>query len=157
IHSVVFGPEGKAISGGGNGTIHLWDLKTGKNAGLFEGHTTEVRNVAYSDRARLAATCGKDQSIGLWDLETGKEVRRIPSGKTGSHIDTSISFSPDGKRLLLAGVDLSLRILDVETGRILQQIHNANAFCASFSPDGNRIVSGGDLDHIVRIWNAATG
>ena len=70
--------------------------------------------------------------------------------------DTMVGWSPDGTRLLLAGVDLSLRILDVQTGRILKQIDNANAYCAAFSPDGKRIVSGGQ-DKTVSVWDVETG
>jgi WD40 repeat protein len=155
---VAFGPAGKAISGGGSdGTMYLWDWNTGKNLGAFAGHTVSVRNVACSDRAKLAATCGNDRSIRLWDLETGKEVRRLPSGRSRTHFDTDLCFSPDGKRLLLACIDGSLRILDVQTGKQVQQIHSAKAFCCAFSPDGQRIVSGSCFDPYVRVWDAATG
>ena len=157
VCGVAFGPDGTAISGGSDGNVYLWDLNTSKNLGVFAGHIPWVRNVAYSDQAKLAATCGQDQSIRLWNLETGKEIRKLPTGKTGRHIDMAVCFSPDGKRLLLAGVDMSLRILDVATGKELMQIKNANAFCAAFSPDGKRIVSGGCFDYIVRVWDAATG
>src|SRR5205085_2416720 len=71
LFSVAFGPDGKALSAGCDQTMRLWDLNTGKNEGVFTGHTDRVRIVAYSGKAKLAATSSMDQSIRLWDLETG--------------------------------------------------------------------------------------
>src|SRR4051812_2246844 len=118
VNGVAFGPEGRTISGGVDRTMRLWDLKTGKQAGVFAGHTEGVRNVAYSEKARLAATCSWDRSIRLWDLETGKAVRTL----TG-HTDVvpSVCFSPDGKRLLSSSFDGTLRIWDVQTGKELKR------------------------------------
>jgi WD40 repeat protein len=132
----------------------MWDLNTGKNAGVFTGHTDQVYPVAYSDKAKLAATGSKDQSIRLWNLETGKEVRQL-TGHT--HYVDSVCFSSDGKRLLSSGHDGTLRIWDVESGKELQRIPNANAYCAAFSPDCNRLVSGSFHDSTVCVWDATTG
>jgi hypothetical protein len=68
VSSVAFGPEGQAISGDFYGTMHLWDLKTGKTIRIFVCHeypdakAKEARGlpvrVAYNEKAKLAATCG---------------------------------------------------------------------------------------------------
>ena len=148
---VAFGPEGKAISGGWDNTMHLWDLTTGKKGCVFTGHTVYVYKVAYSDKAKLAATSCGGASIRLWDLETGQEVRRLSGGK-------GVCFSPDGKRLLSWGYDDALRLWDVESGKELKRIPTPKpqGSCAALSPDGKRIVSG-SLDGTVRVWDAATG
>jgi WD40 repeat protein len=70
----------------------------------------------------------------------------------------SVSFAPDGKRLLSAGAhDGTLRLWDVETGKELKRIDGANAYWATLSPDGKRIVSAGYTDGIVRLWDAESG
>ncbi|MBQ2097815.1 MAG: PD40 domain-containing protein, partial [Bacteroidales bacterium] len=72
---------------------------------------------------------------------------------------TSASFSPDGRYIVSASVDRTVRIWDAKTG---QQVgnplegHTAYVNSASFSPDGRYIVSA-SYDKTVRIWDAKTG
>ena len=153
---VVFGPEGRAISGGTDGTVRVWDLQTGKQAAVLTGHTSVVRFVAYSDKAKVAATSSYDGSIRLWNLETGKEVRTLAEHRGPDDL-MSLCISPDGKYLLAPAVDLSLRLVEVATGKEIKRIKTAHAYCAAFSPDGKRIVSGGYVDNTVGVWDIETG
>jgi WD40 repeat protein len=155
VFSVAFGPEGKALSGGSDRTMQLWDLQTGKRAGVFTGHQDRVRGVAYSARARLAATASADRSVRLWDLEAGKEVRKL-TGHT-EQVE-QVSFSADGRRLLSASYDHTVRVWDVATGKELKRLSVPEGLCGAFSPDGKRIVTGGIRDHPnVCVWDAETG
>lgn len=167
---VAFGPDGKALCGsadpeewafrgsGYGGYLSLWDPDTGKCVLKSHVHPNDVRDAAYSDKAKLAATCGTyDSPIRLWDLRTGKQAREVQPSAT--HKALSVCFSPDGKRLLAAVGDGTLRIWDVTTGKELKKIttsHEPFPTCAAFSPDGKRIVSGGH-DAVVRLWDARSG
>ena len=69
------------------------------------------------------------------------------------------SFSPDGKRIVSASNDWTVRIWDAQTGQQIGQPlegHTNNVNSSSFSPDGKRIVSASN-DETVRIWDAQTG
>ena len=72
----------------------------------------------------------------------------------------SVSFSPDGKRIVSGSGDETIRIWDATTGKVLDTLegHTDDVTSASFSPDGKRIVSGSSsLDNTIRIWDATTG
>jgi WD40 repeat protein len=155
---VAFGPPGRALSGGGDGTLKLWNLETGETTGVFTCHANPRVDasvvVAYSEKAGLAATSGNGLPICLRALETGKLVRTIATIGNGFH---NVCFSADGKRLA-ACPDAKPRIFAVETGDELLQIDGAAVLSLAFSPDGKRLVTGGDWgDCTVRVWNAKTG
>ena len=70
-----------------------------------------------------------------------------------------ISISPDGRRIVTAQFDGSLRLWSPETGQPIGSPltgHQGPVEVVYFSPDGHRIASGGD-DKTVRLWNADTG
>ena len=55
----------------------------------------------------------------------------------------SVAFSPDSKKIATAGADRTIRIFEVETGKLLTQIedHADWIFAVAFSPDGKRLAS----------------
>jgi WD40 repeat protein len=65
----------------------------------------------------------------------------------------SVFFSPDGKRIVSASDDQSVRIWDVEKGRQIECLNEGHF--ASFSPDGKRIVLA-SKDYTIRIWDVET-
>jgi WD40 repeat protein len=67
----------------------------------------------------------------------------------------SVSFSPDGKKLLSAGSMNHLAIVwNAESGKELRVLsgHTRWIESAAFSPDGKKVVTGSG-DRTVRIWD----
>jgi hypothetical protein len=70
-----------------------------------------------------------------------------------------VAYSPDGKRIVSASADSTLKVWDVLTGQALLSLkgHSGHVHGVAFSPDGNRIVSaGGELERPgeVKVWSA---
>ena len=55
----------------------------------------------------------------------------------------AVAFSPDSKKIATAGADRTIRVFEVETGKLLTQIedHADWIFGIAFSPDGKRLAS----------------
>jgi WD40 repeat protein len=69
-----------------------------------------------------------------------------------------VHFTADGRRLLSAGHDGTLRLWDVSTGQCLRTFegHEGAVTSACLSADDRRALSGG-LDRSVRLWDLETG
>jgi len=85
--------------------------------------------------------------------EAGEMVLRGHDG-----IVVSVSFSPDGTRIVTASQDTTARVWDTATGQELVVLHGGKVVVrsAAFSPDGTRVVTASQ-DGVVRLWNVATG
>ena len=68
----------------------------------------------------------------------------------------SVSFSPNGKRIVSGGADGTVRLWDVETGSILKTLtgHTGSIESVSFSPDGKMLASG-SVDGTILLWDTS--
>jgi RNA polymerase sigma factor (sigma-70 family) len=106
------------------------------------------------------AACGTFRNIHLWDLTTGEELRRFETSGADKVLKQvyGLVFSRNGKRLLAANGDGTVRLFDGETLRELRRFpgHTGPVFSVAFSRDGTWAVSAG-IDGAVRIWDVGTG
>ena len=151
VSSVAFSPDGERIfSTGQDGTIKVWELGHDHTAPLIlEGHNS----IAFSPDGTQFVTSGKN--ITIWYTVTGKQMMRI------NHAGGCTSFSPSGEHIISTDsrTDANgIKVWDAITGKELLMLsgHEATIWSMSYSPDGTRIVSGGE-DKTIRMWDAATG
>ena len=155
VRCVAFSPDGHRLATASNdGTVKLWDAKTGAELRTFLGHTDYVLSVAFSPDGRRLASSG-DKTVRLWDAETGAEIRAI---RAHTSFVWSVAFSPDGRRLASCSEDQTVKLWDAETGAELHKFTGFTNWAKNvvFSPDGLRLASA-DLNGLVKLWDCQTG
>lgn len=155
VNSVAFLRDGKTVaSAGGDNSIKLWDIETGRQVKSLTGHTRYVLSVAVSRNGTLVSG-GLDNTINLWNVETGQLIRSL-QGHTS--VIYSVAFSPDGKTVASGSGDNTIRLWNAESGVQIRSLegHTDQVFSVIFSPDGKTVASG-SIDGTVKLWDVETG
>jgi WD40 repeat protein len=133
--SLAFSPDGKFLLTDGVKGKSLWDVATGqkirapkkasRQAGIdpmnfIEGMELNVEGIgaAFSPDGRLAAR-GHGQIIKIWNVASGQDVLQLV-GHTGAI--RSLVFSPDGRFIVSAGGDGTIRMWNLGTGKELASL-----------------------------------
>jgi WD40 repeat protein len=52
--------------------VRVWDVSTGKELNVLNGHTESVNSVAFSTDGTYIVSGSSDNSVRVWDASTGK-------------------------------------------------------------------------------------
>ncbi len=159
VTTVAFSPDGSQIvSGSTDGTLILWDAKSGKPIGEpLRRHTEQVNSVAFGPDGSQFVSGYADATLILW-YERGKPVGETMRGHTTGSV-RSVAFSPDGSRIVSGAEDKTLILWDVQNCKSISEPlrgHKDIVRSVAFSPDGSRIISG-SLDGTLILWDAKSG
>lgn len=89
------------------------------------------------------------KGIASWTLETKRHRSYL----------SVMSASPDAKFLATGGIDGTIRIWDLETGKLSRALvgHGSYVYGLSWSPDGNVLTSSGSYDYTAKVWDVKSG
>src|SRR5262249_49242879 len=124
VHCLAFSADGKSLfTGSADQTLRRWDVATGRELAVFEGHRREVRAAAVTADGKTAATFSGDGTVRVWDVATAKEIGKWEASDTriDERLDfpRSLAFADGGKKLLLLS-DRSTLVWDAATGQELR-------------------------------------
>ena len=95
----------------------------------------------------------------VFELNATAQLPRLvlPLGHT--HKITVAAFNPAGNKVVTGSEDKTLKIWDVQTGRLLSDLkgHVGDIHHVAYNLQGDRIISTAELDSSAILWNALTG
>jgi WD40 repeat protein len=148
----------RVASGGKDGVIQVWDLRSGRSVGpAMTSGPAPVNAVAFSPDGRSVLAGDADGAVRLWDLATAQQIRET-SVRHGAAV-TSVASNADGRKWASADTDGTVQMWDagsLQPVRLPVRTAHYQVWSVAFSPDGRRLATGSE-DGTVELWDVATG
>ncbi|MHC1763360.1 MAG: WD40 repeat domain-containing serine/threonine protein kinase [Verrucomicrobiia bacterium] len=142
----------------GSRSVRVWNVADWREHPLPVEGSQNVMWAAVSPDNRTYAALTADGTVSWWELASGRRMASFP--QYFASLDGYLAFSPDSRTLAASARDGLTTLWDVATGRVLRTVRaNVQAvFGIAFSPDGQRLISGGgDPSDVVRLMDLGTG
>jgi F-box and WD-40 domain protein CDC4 len=115
VYSVVLDPvRNQACSGSMDGTVRVWNLRTGQCQHTLTGHTSLVGLLGLSSSSLVSAAA--DSTLRIWDPDTGA-LRHALAAHTGA-----ITCFQHDEFKVLSGSDGTLKMWDVRDGSVVRDL-----------------------------------
>lgn len=158
--------DGSRVAIATSKTVIVYDLKTLKALSNFPVND-KVAQIRFSpDGTKLAVSSGSSiyyfdsgpLHITVWDAASSKTVYEYESATDIYDPAGAIAWSPDGALLAFSIPERGLAVVDVNTGKTTATLGGllVSPFDFSWSPDGSRIITTGDLGYGLRRWRVGT-
>lgn len=143
----------RALSGGQDGWLRLWDLQTYAPVQGWTGHSQPVFCVALDMNVRRAVSGGQDRILRYWSLDPGaSQCLQELKGHSGTVFCVDVEWY--SQRAISGSWDCTLRLWDLARAETIQELrgHSNAVFCVAMDWTTQRLVSGSS-DHTICVWD----
>jgi hypothetical protein len=150
-----FQPErARLIAWRGTDPDRLWDPLTGEKILQLAPDARPSDWAALSQSDGCFATHEPNGTVRLWDSNHGRQRSQFSLAPGPLR---SLSFSTDGRRLLVTHLEGSITVLDLPTHRMIGTLREPGLSVAVLSPDGNTVAAADEGGRALSLWDVETG
>lgn len=155
VYATAFSPDGARLATGGQDrTVTLRDVTTREVVRVFEAKDW-VRTIAFSSDGRWLAAGGDAGVVQQWEIATGRETQVFAGFPRGV---SAVDYSRDSMWVAASSLG-TIKVWEAESGRQVRALYTGTPSwitTIAFSPDGQRLASGG-AEKKVKLWNVLSG
>jgi WD40 repeat protein len=136
----LFQQGSRAVSGGEDNTVRVWDLDAFAESACTDGHTDEINAIHVFADGRKAISASNDTTLRVWDLDPLHE-EQVFEGHRGWVTDVKVESS--GKYAVSGSADGTVKRWDLEVGQCVQTLTlgQASINAVASLADGSRIAA----------------
>lgn len=146
----------RALTGGWEYPLYLWDLTTGNIIRELAGHTDRgVFCLAVDWASQRAVSGGQDCALKIWDLQSCTWTQTL----TGHvHPIFCVELDCASRRVVSGSQDRTLRFWNMDQGETLHEMrgHSGTILCVAVDWSWGRALSG-SWDCTLRLWDLNLG
>ncbi|MEA3211259.1 MAG: hypothetical protein QOE70_4316 [Chthoniobacter sp.] len=144
-----FSPDGKLLlTGSEDHTVRVWSVTSGRQLAEFPRFAGFNAFATFSPDSQHVLVQTDDDELTFWRADQKGDAWKIPN-PNNINCDRSVSFSPDGRRLLVQG-----QLFDVEKRALVRMLEGY--LSGAFSADGQRVAVAGEQGE-VRVLDLTSG
>jgi WD40 repeat protein len=170
IHALAWSPDDSRLAAAGENSnvVQIWDATNGTSLLTYQGHATDgqitaqsVISLAWSPDGKEIASVSRNGELRVWDASAGSTLWNYhgPLFQADAALASApVAWSPDGARIAFAYPFAGSQLFDATSGKVLYSHQSLESglgiFCLAWSPDGTKIIAGGQnsAGAPVQVW-----
>lgn len=148
-------PGGRVITGGNtDGSITLWDSRTGSKEYSLAGHSESVLALVVQVELGVLFSAGADSTVRLWNLETLQNTM-VFEGHRGFVVGLHAIHIDSGTGLFSGSDDRTVKQWNTNSGACVHTYKGHKGPVNAIVGDANHMYSGSS-DGLLKVWNLET-
>jgi WD40 repeat protein len=150
--AVAIANGGRVLYAASGNKLEAYDTRAKRMTAERTMQTEQITSVRLAPDEASLATCGWGGVIETWSADSLAPIRSFSGSRQG--IVWAIAYSPDGREIAAAGLDGTIVIWDIATGKSITRLrgHTDSITAISYTPEGSWLVTCG-ADGTVRLWD----